>query len=117
MMEKIGQRIRAVRKEAGLKQKEFAKRVHINPNYPSQIECGHRAPGSRLIKDVCEVFNVHKAWLVANEGPMHPEPVQIPTSPDDTRQAGASESQPANPFTWTRPSRTRKRWIWRSPIT
>lgn len=73
-METIGDRVRVVRKEAGLKQKDFADTVHINPNYPSQIERGHRAPGPRLIDDICTHFKVNKAWLVDGQEPMHPEP-------------------------------------------
>ena len=64
-------RIKAVRLEAGLTQKEFAERIGVIRNYVYVLETGRGAPSSAVIREICRQFGVRESWLVSGEGEMH----------------------------------------------
>ena len=61
-------RIREVRRDAGLTQEEFAKRIGLTKNYISLVETGERNMGDRAVKDLCEIFGVSYEWLKTGNG-------------------------------------------------
>jgi len=75
----IDQRIRRVRKEHGLKVKDFAVQVGIKPPYVSEIEHGKKIPSERVVELICLKFNVNKTWLLTGEGPKYVEEEGIKT--------------------------------------
>lgn len=65
------ERIKQIRKAAGLTQGEFAERINLSRNYIAMIEIGQREPSERTIDDICRVFGVSKLWLDTGEGEMY----------------------------------------------
>ena len=63
-------RVLKVRKEAGLNQEDFAKKLNLTKNYISLIETGNRVPSDRTISDICREFNVNEEWLRNGTPPM-----------------------------------------------
>lgn len=64
-------RIKAVRKDSGLSQKEFADRLHLSRNFIALAETNVRNISQRTINDICREFNVNETWLRTGEGNMH----------------------------------------------
>lgn len=64
-------RIKAVRLEAGLTQKEFAERIGVIRNYVYVLETGRGAPSSAVIREICRQFGVREKWLMSGDGEMH----------------------------------------------
>jgi transcriptional regulator with XRE-family HTH domain len=69
-MEKIGDRIRKVRKAFHLTQKEFGERLNISNSHIYGIELNNDIPSDSLVKLICMEFGVNKEWLVSGEGEM-----------------------------------------------
>lgn len=67
----MDERIKQVRKAAGLTQGEFAEQISLSRNYIAMIEIGQREPSERTIDDICRVFGVSKLWLKTGEGEMY----------------------------------------------
>lgn len=63
-------RIAALRKNLGLTQAAFSKRINLSQNYVWMIEAGERIPGDRTISDICREFDVNEEWLRTGEGEM-----------------------------------------------
>lgn len=61
-------RIKEVRKKAGLTQQEFADRLGISRSNIGNYESGSRAPIDAAIKLICSKFAVNEAWLRTGEG-------------------------------------------------
>ena len=66
----LNERISKVRKESGLTQEKFAKRIGLTHNFVWMIEKGHRIPSNRTISDICREFHVNETWLLTGEGDM-----------------------------------------------
>ena len=66
----ISERIKAIRKEAGLTQQEFADRLGIARGNIGAYEVGKNAPSDAVIALICKTFNVNEAWLRNGEGEM-----------------------------------------------
>lgn len=66
-------RILKIRKEAGLNQEDFAKKINLTKNYISLIETGNRVPSERTISDICREFNVRYEWLTDGIEPIYNE--------------------------------------------
>lgn len=64
----INERIKKVRKESGLSQSEFAKKLGIKQGIVSAMELGNRAITDRTIKAICSEFHVSERWLRTGEG-------------------------------------------------
>ncbi len=63
-------RLKVLRKELGLKQREIAERLEINVGQYGQWESGVKAvPHSRVIQ-ICKEFNVNREWLEHGNGDM-----------------------------------------------
>lgn len=65
-MTPFGARLRALRTERGMTQKEFAARLQVSAAYVSALEHGRRgAPSPGLVHQVCDVFGL--IWDQAEE--------------------------------------------------
>lgn len=68
-------RLKEVRKDEGLSQEEFAKRLNISRGQVACYETGRRDLTNRTISDVCEKFDVNEEWLRFGTGDKYkPEP-------------------------------------------
>lgn len=74
-MEKCNDRIKLIRKELGLSQKDFGERINISRGHIAGYETGKSNIPERTIRDICREFNVSEEWLRTGEGEMYqPEP-------------------------------------------
>lgn len=67
------ERIKIIRKELGLTQEEFAKRIGLVRSSIAKYEIGKREPTNAIILSICKEFNVREEWLRNGEGEMHKE--------------------------------------------
>ncbi|GHT58389.1 hypothetical protein FACS1894109_12540 [Spirochaetia bacterium] len=63
-------RIRAIRRELGINQGEFARRIGLTQTAMSMIEVGKSKLTEKNIKLICVTFNVNEHWLRTGEGEM-----------------------------------------------
>ena len=66
-------RIRKIRKDFGLTQKEFADRLGIKQNTVATYEIGKTNVGEAVITSICREFNVNEEWLRYGSGSMYKE--------------------------------------------
>ena len=66
-------RIKLVRKNANLTQKEFAERLGIKQNTVASYEIGRIGVSDNVIFSICRVFRVNEEWLRDGKGPMYKE--------------------------------------------
>ncbi len=69
-MESIGDRVKALREELGLSQKEFGAKLHISNGHVSNVERGSGTLSKRTVSILCKEFNVREEWLYTGEGLM-----------------------------------------------
>ena len=89
-MTTINARIKSVRKEAGMNQKEFSESIGVTQSGVSYMEQDGRNVSDITIKSICNYFNINEDWLRNGTEPMY---IQAPTfSLDDfVRQHGGTE--------------------------
>ena len=63
-------RLKALRKELGLTQQEFADRIGIKRNAVTNYEVGRNAPADMVLSLICREFNVNENWLRHGSGEM-----------------------------------------------
>lgn len=68
-MNDISQRIKLLRKENNLTQKQFAERILVSQSYLSRLENGSELPNDKLIKLIALEFDVPTNWLEDGSGP------------------------------------------------
>ncbi len=66
----IGSRLKAVRKNLNLKQKEIAEILNISVVTLSDIETGKKRPGAELLFSLSGLYRVNLAYLLHGEGDM-----------------------------------------------
>ena len=64
----IGDRVRFIRKNHKLKQKDFAEILGISQTHVSKIENGADVPSDRLINLISATFDINKEWLETGNG-------------------------------------------------
>lgn len=64
------ERIRILRKELGLTQTEFSKKIRLSQNHLTGIETGKRNLTEPVSKLICDEFGVNEQWLRTGEGDM-----------------------------------------------
>lgn len=64
----IAERIKQVRKDAGLTQSEFGNRIGAAQNTIATYESGRREPLDITLKSICREFNVNYDWLKNGNG-------------------------------------------------
>ena len=67
----MNNRIKLIRKEAGLTQAEFGLRIGLKQNSVAQMESAGRAPSNAVILSICKEFRINEEWLRTGEGEMH----------------------------------------------
>lgn len=65
------ERIKQVRLDAGLTQKQMADRIGVKPNYVYMMETGRNVPSPATVREICRQFFVREPWLRGGEGQMH----------------------------------------------
>lgn len=63
----IGERIKDIRKKAGLTQKQLADRLGVTPSQVGQYERGLRSPGSLQVKKFADALSVPMDLLIADQ--------------------------------------------------
>lgn len=57
-----------IRKEFGLNQEEFAKKLGLSRNFINQVENGKKNFSDRTIADICREFKINEDWIRTGEG-------------------------------------------------
>ena len=71
----IGERIKQIRKEAGLSQSVFGNHLKISFQAVSALEKGTNVPSEQTITLICREFGIREKWLRDGKGDMRePEP-------------------------------------------
>ena len=70
MGDSINQRIKELREQLGLSQREFSKLLSLSSGYISGIEVNLREVNDRLIKLIVSQFGVNGEWLRSGTGEM-----------------------------------------------
>ncbi|GHV79159.1 hypothetical protein AGMMS49944_09500 [Spirochaetia bacterium] len=84
-MNNIGMRLKKVREEEKLNQRDFAKKIGISQGMLSGIENGTEKFAKRTQKVVCLEFGIEEDWLLNGQGPMitpQKTPPEVPEGPD-----------------------------------
>lgn len=71
-------RIKQIRKEAGLTQVEFGEKLGVKGNTVTGYETGLRNPTDAVILSICREFSVNEDWLRTGNGEMF-----VPSKKDD----------------------------------
>ena len=66
----LGDRIKAVRKSAGLTQIDFGRRLQITGSSVSTMESGKSNPSRQTLAMICAEFGVSEDWLISGTGDM-----------------------------------------------
>lgn len=61
-------RIRKIRKDAGLSQQAFCEKIGVRQQAVTNWETGQRQPSNPVIETICIAFGVNKGWLMTGEG-------------------------------------------------
>ena len=69
-MSTIGERIKHIRKEAGLTQQRFAERIGAKQNTVAQYEIGRNTPIDPVVTAICKEFDIQEDWLRNGLEPM-----------------------------------------------
>ena len=64
------ERIKSLREELHLTQKEFGEKIGITNTAVSKLEKKERAASDRVVRDICREFNVNEEWLRTGQGEM-----------------------------------------------
>ena len=70
MKEKIGDRIRAIRKIKHLSQQQFAFYLGVKRGYISTLEIHKNNPSEQLVLHICRAFEIRYTWLRYGNGTM-----------------------------------------------
>lgn len=63
-MVKFNERLKAIRKECGLTQKEVYERLNISPNGYASYEQGRTEPSVETLVQLCKIFDVSADYLL-----------------------------------------------------
>lgn len=66
----MNERIKKLRKNLNLTQKEFATRIGSTQNVVANYEIGRRNPSRAVINNICKTFHVSEEWLREGTGEM-----------------------------------------------
>lgn len=65
-------RIKLIRKNAGVTQEEFAVSLGLSRIMIAHVETEKASLSDRSIRDICRLYNVNEEWLRTGEGDMYP---------------------------------------------
>lgn len=84
-------RIKKIRKDAELTQKEFAERLGLKQNTVATYEMGRIGVSDAVIISICREFNINEDWLRTGTGEMYIQP-----NPDDRYACNVGKLQRAD---------------------
>ena len=64
----MNERVKLIRKNAGLTMEQFGERIGMKKSSVSQIESGRNNPSDSSIKMICREFNISEEWLRTGSG-------------------------------------------------
>lgn len=64
-------RIKKIRKQAGLNQTEFGLNIGVRQSAITGYETGAREPLDAVIKSMCSAYQINEQWLRTGEGEMY----------------------------------------------
>jgi transcriptional regulator with XRE-family HTH domain len=64
----LGKRVREIRKQRQLTQKEVAEKTGISQAFISEIENDKKVPGGDILKSLLQFFEIEANWLLSGEG-------------------------------------------------
>lgn len=67
----LKERIKEIRKDAGLTQEKFAQKIGLKRNTIATYETGKSEPMDNIIFSICREFNINEEWLRHGTGPKH----------------------------------------------
>ena len=70
-------RIKQIRKEAGLTQEKFAERLGLRRQTIATYETGRSEPMDTIIFSICREFNINENWLRYGTEPMKINNVEL----------------------------------------
>jgi len=73
MANNIGERIKLIRKNKGLSQKDFAKKLNLTQGFLSNIEKGRHNPTAEVLNRIANTCDINGHWLLTGEGNMFKE--------------------------------------------
>ena len=73
----MNERIKKIRKDLGLNQKDFGEKIKIVRSSVAKIETGENNPSEQTIDLICRVFNVNEKCLRTGEGSVYKEKLSI----------------------------------------
>ena len=69
-MDTIAERLKYIRKEYLLNQKQFAEKIGVTNAHISRMEKGITVPSEALTKLICKEFDINTEWLKSGKGPI-----------------------------------------------
>lgn len=69
----MAKRIKKIRKDAGLRQPEFAEKIGVAQASITSYETGIRYPSKVTMRSICREFNINEEWLLTGKGDMYIE--------------------------------------------
>jgi transcriptional regulator with XRE-family HTH domain len=111
MEETFGQKLRALRRAAGITQRELAKRVGVDFSYISKLENDRLPPpAADTVVKICEVLDVAPDELLAATGKIPPRVQQsIGSSPAAIRFLRSAQAMELSEAEWKQLSEQLKR--------
>ena len=70
-------RIKEIRLEMNLSQREFAEKINVARNTLSGYESGSTSIPRRSQLDICDKFNINEEWLVTGQGEKYVIPDEV----------------------------------------
>lgn len=61
-------RMKEIRKDFKINQKEMAKTINVHPSFISRLENGSAFPSPSTLRLICNTYNVSETWLMTGEG-------------------------------------------------
>lgn len=80
----VGRRIKEIRQNRGLTQKDFADSLGIVQGFLSGIEREKKTPSDTLLIALCNLYEINESWLASGQGEMYRtsrRAGQVPSSP------------------------------------
>lgn len=66
----VGERIKEIRRELRISQKEFAEKIEISGSFLSEVEANKSKPGYEFLNNIILTFNVNPLYLMTGKGNM-----------------------------------------------
>ena len=76
-MQSIGDRVREIRRENGLTQKEFGESLSLKTSTICLLENGGIRRSDRTLNAICKEYSIRKDWLLTGEGEKYANQPQL----------------------------------------